>query len=146
MSESQQTGTETAPWCGAAPGRMPGFVQPWLLLLLAEAPAHGYQLLDKLHRNPDTEGIDPGFVYRTLRQFEEAGHVRSSWDVAAPGAARRVYEITEEGVAYLHQWAEHVRGARERLDHLLQAYDGYRTGSAPEASAAAPDRRGDAAD
>jgi PadR family transcriptional regulator, regulatory protein PadR len=125
MNETTDGHKEISSWCGAAPGRMPGFVQPWLLLLLSEAPAHGYQLLERLHQNPDTAGIDPGFVYRTLRQFEDEGYVKSAWDVEARGPARRVYELTTTGVTYLHQWAEHVRGARERLGRLLQSYETY---------------------
>ena len=111
--------------CGAAPGRMTGFVQPWVLLLLTESPAHGYQLVERLHGNPDTAGIDPGFLYRTLRQFEKDGYVKSTWDVGTPGPARRVYQITPDGVEYLHAWVEHVRGARERLGRLLQAFDTF---------------------
>jgi PadR family transcriptional regulator, regulatory protein PadR len=125
MAESTEKNRDISSWCGAAPGRMPGFVQPWLLLLLAEAPAHGYQLLERLHQHPDTQGVDAGFLYRTLRQFELEGYVRSTWNVETPGPARRVYEITPVGIEYLHVWAEHVRGARARLGRLLQAYESY---------------------
>jgi len=104
---------------------MTGFVQPWILLILTEAPVHGYQMVEKLRDHPDTASIDPGFLYRTLRQFERDGYVKSTWDMGAPGPARRVYEITSEGVEYLHAWGEHVRGARERLGRLLHAYDTY---------------------
>lgn len=110
-------------WCAAAPGRMPGFVQPWILLLLAQAPSHGYQLLERLRGHPDTEGIDPGFLYRTLRQLEEEGHVKSAWDIETHGPARRVYELTSDGFEHLHSWIEHVRGARQRLGNLIQAYE-----------------------
>ena len=112
-------------WCGAVPARMTGFVQPWILLMLTEAPAHGYQMVERLREHTDTASIDPGFLYRTLRQFEKEGYVKSTWDVGTPGPARRVYEITPDGIEYLHAWAEHVRGARERLIRLLDAYEGY---------------------
>lgn len=125
MNEPTEKNRDISSWCGAAPGRMPGFVQPWLLLQLAGGPSHGYQLLERLHQHPDTQGIDAGFIYRTLRQFEHEGYVRSAWNVESPGPARRVYEITPEGIAYLHQWAEHVRGARKRLGNLLDAYEEY---------------------
>lgn len=110
--------------CSCIPsGRLLGFIQPWLLLLLSDAPAHGYELLDRLHQNEDTRGIDPGFLYRTMRQFEEDGLVKSSWDVEGRGPARRVYEITPDGTEYLHAWADHIRGARERLGRLLDTYE-----------------------
>ena len=125
MAETNVKRDSISDSCGAGPARMAGFVQPWLLLLLTEAPAHGYQLVERLHEHPDTAGIDPGFLYRTLRQFEKEGYVKSEWDVEAPGPARRVYQITPDGIEYLHAWAEHVRGARERLSRLLQSYDAY---------------------
>ncbi|MCK4791178.1 MAG: helix-turn-helix transcriptional regulator [Desulfobacteraceae bacterium] len=110
--------------CSCLPfGRMLGFIQPWLLLLLLEASAHGYELVHKLNQNEDTRGVDPGFLYRTLRQFEEDGLVKSSWDVEGHGPARRVYEITPDGVEYLHAWADHIRGTRERLGRLLRTYE-----------------------
>jgi len=106
-------------------GRMLGFIQPWLLLLLSEKSVHGYELLDKLNQNEDTRGVDPGFLYRTLRQFEQDGIVKSSWDIVARGPARRVYEITPEGVEYLHAWVDRIRGTRERLCRFMEAYESY---------------------
>ena len=115
---------DTGPgFCGPPAGRMLGFIQPWLLFLLSEKSAHGYQLLDKLNQNEDTRGIDPGFLYRTLRQFEEDGLVKSSWDMEGRGPARRVYEITADGVEYLHAWAGHIRSTRERLGRFLETYE-----------------------
>jgi len=110
---------------GPPSGRLLGFLQPWLLLLLAQQPAHGYQLLERLGQNPDTQSIDPGFLYRTLRQFEEEGLVESSWDMAGSGPAKRVYRITPDGIEYLHFWAEHVRSTRDRLGRLLTAYESH---------------------
>ena len=81
-----------------------------------ENDAHGYKLLEKLKHNENISGIYPGFLYRTLRQFEESGIVRSRWGEAGQGQARRVYTITDEGVTYLRAWAEHVRTTRERLE------------------------------
>lgn len=114
---------DTAPgFCSPPSGRMLGFIQPSLLLLLSEQPAHGYDLLDKLNQNEDTRSIDPGFLYRTLRHFEQDGLVKSSWQVEARGPARRVYEITADGIEYLHAWADHIRSTRERLGRFLEAY------------------------
>jgi len=115
---------DTVPgFCSPPVGRMLGFIQPSLLLLLSDKPAHGYQLLDKLNQNEDTRGIDPGFLYRTLRQFEEDGLVKSSWDMEGHGPARRVYEITADGVEYLHAWVDHIRSTRERLGRFLETYE-----------------------
>ena len=111
--------------CCPGKGRVRGFMQPWLLLLLAQKPAHGYELMEQLTRDDETPGADPGLLYRTLRQFEQEGLVRSSWDTEGRGPARRVYEITEEGVEYLHAWAVNIRRTRERLDRFLAEYQTY---------------------
>ncbi len=114
---------ETAACCSPWPrwGRVRGFVQPWLLLLLAQKPAHGYELLERLEQN-GAPGMDPGLLYRTLRRFEAMGLVQSDWDTAGPGPARRVYQITGEGLDYLHAWAVNIRRTRERLNRFLDEY------------------------
>jgi len=109
-------------FCRPHAGGIRRFLQPWLLLLLRNGPAHGYQLIDMLNRNEDTPGIDPGFLYRTLRHFEQEGLVNSSWDMQGPGPARGVYEITPDGIEYLRTWVEHVRNTRERLGRFIDSY------------------------
>ena len=109
--------------CCPPGGRVRGFIQPWLLLLLAQRPAHGYDLMDRLGQLEDTPEADPGFLYRTLRQFEEDGLVRSTWDTEGGGPARRVYALTNEGREYLHAWAVNIRRTRERLDRFLAEYE-----------------------
>ncbi|MCR4406705.1 MAG: helix-turn-helix transcriptional regulator [Anaerolineae bacterium] len=111
--------------CCPGRGRVRGFMQPWLLLLLAQKPAHGYELMERLGQDDETPGADPGLLYRTLRQFEEDGLVRSSWDTKGSGPARRVYEITDEGMEYLHAWVVNIRRTRERLDRFLAEYQAY---------------------
>ena len=103
--------------------QVPSFIQPRLLLFLAQKPAHGYELMDRLEREQDGPDADPGFLYRTLRQFEEDGLVSSSWDTEGRGAARRVYEISGEGLDYLHAWVVNMRRTRERLDRFLNDYE-----------------------
>lgn len=104
-------------------GRVRGFMQPWLLLLLAQKPAYGYELMEQLGRDEDTPAVDPGLLYRTLRQFEEDGLARSTWDTSGGGPARRVYELTDQGVEYLHAWAANIRHTRRRLSQFLSQYE-----------------------
>ncbi|MBC7248702.1 MAG: helix-turn-helix transcriptional regulator [Anaerolineae bacterium] len=116
---------ESEEHCCPGRGRVRGFMQPWLLLLLAQKPAHGYELMERLGQDDETPGADPGLLYRTLRQFEQEGLVRSSWDTEGSGPARRVYEITDEGLEYLHAWAVNIRRTRERLDRFLAEYQAH---------------------
>lgn len=103
---------------------MRGFLQPRLLLLLLKKPAHGYELLERLAED-DMPGADPGLLYRTLRRLENGGCLRSTWDTEGQGPARRLYEVTPEGVEYLHAWAGRVRQMRRRLGRFLTEYEAH---------------------
>ncbi|MGH9280701.1 MAG: PadR family transcriptional regulator [Acidimicrobiales bacterium] len=71
--------------------------RPYLLVLLAEGPSHGYQLVERLA----DFGVDvgtPAGVYRLLREMERAGLVHSVWELSqSRGPARRVYSIAAAG-------------------------------------------------
>lgn len=107
--------------CPESAGQVRGFLEPRVLLALTEAPAHGYELLERLTAAGEVD-VDPGFLYRTLRKLEEEGAVRSSWDTGGSGPARRVYALTDLGWERLHTWAVHLRAARDRLDRFLAHY------------------------
>jgi DNA-binding PadR family transcriptional regulator len=89
-------------------------MEPFLLAFLAAGPSHGYVLLGELAELGITNGsVDVGQVYRTLRDLERLGQVRSSWTTGS-GPARREYELTEAGHAALDEWAA-VMKERARL-------------------------------
>lgn len=60
---------------------------PALLLLLAEAPGHGYELMERL-KPLGFEWNGPGPIYRELRSLEAAGLITSSWAVGSTGPGR----------------------------------------------------------
>jgi len=105
-------------------GRVRSFIQPRLLFLLAQKPAHGYELMEQLDEDEGV-AIDPALLYRTLRRFQADGLVTSTWNTRGGGAARRVYEITDAGLEYLHAWVVEIRRTRRRLERFLQAYEVY---------------------
>ena len=97
-------------------GQPKRFLQPCLLLLIAESPAHGYDLLDRLAEFGFER--DPGGLYRALRTMEGDGLVRSEWQVSAVGPGRRHYELTSRGHEQLHA---HMEGLLE-IRHVVEAY------------------------
>lgn len=110
------------------------FVRPCLLLLIAEQPSHGYDLLLRLaelgfRRN------DPGGLYRTLRVMEQEGLIASSWESSEIGPPRRTYWLSEEGADWLHAWAGSLRGAAEVIGSFLGRYEVF---AAEESLAALP--------
>lgn len=97
------------------------FLRPCLLLLLREGDAHGYQLLDQL----ETFGFDhsdPGSLSRGLRKLETDGFVASSWEPSGTGPPKRVYGLSEEGIAELDRRATDLAEAERRIDAFLDRY------------------------
>jgi poly-beta-hydroxybutyrate-responsive repressor len=103
--------------------RVERFVEPALLLLLRERPAHGYELLDALPSLTGDVRVDMGNLYRLLRALEEDGVVASEWDAAAPGPAKRMYELTPQGRELLDEWATALRRSRAQIDSFLRRYE-----------------------
>ncbi len=103
--------------------RIERFVEPCILLLLAEQNRHGYSLRDELMQREWIQDVDFGYLYRTLRRMEEADLVSSEWAEEGPGPLKRVYRITPAGRKLLNDWAESLRQTRSLLDKFLRAYD-----------------------
>jgi PadR family transcriptional regulator, regulatory protein PadR len=104
--------------CRCDGGQPKNFSRPCLLLLLAEASAHGYELIERL-RPFGFDLSDPASVYKTLRLLEGDGHVTSEWELSARGPARRVYSITDDGREMLQAWAHTLAKNREILSIFL---------------------------
>ena len=91
------------------------WMEPFVMVLLSVGPAHGYAIVGELADLGITNGsVDVGQVYRTLRDLEGAGQVRSAWATGGSGPARREYELTAAGYAALDEWAA-VTKERARL-------------------------------
>jgi PadR family transcriptional regulator PadR len=92
-----------------------------ILSSLAEATAHGYNLVDQIEAlTGDLVCIDPGSMYRLLRALEEDGLVSSSWQTPEAGPSRRVYALSERGVEALELMA---RSLSQRADAMQQLAD-----------------------
>jgi len=91
---------------------------PCLLLLLAEAPGHGYELMERLK----PLGFDwggPGPIYRELRALENTGLVASAWSAPRAGPVPRVYELTTDGRKSLDRCAANVVELSGLLNQFL---------------------------
>ena len=102
--------------------------QKWLipvtLVLLEEERSHGYELMERMEEEFGFEEINPGSVYRTLRQMETEGLCESEWETPSTkgGPARRVYAITEAGEAYLEAWAKACKDYQQLMDEFARVY------------------------
>ena len=120
-----EPGHKPSEGCRCRGGLLRGFIQPLILLQLAKQPAHGYELIEILGQPGDLASSDPGNLYRILRGLEEEGLVQSNWDTSGPGPARRVYEITKEGIEFLESWVVNLRETRRKLDDFLGDYEDH---------------------
>ncbi len=98
------------------------YLKPCLLLLLAEGPSHGYELLEQVRRM-GIKGAEPGGLYRYLRAMEKEEMVSSWWEPSQAGPARRTYVLTEKGRKGLNESVQSLREVREILVSLLDRYD-----------------------
>jgi PadR family transcriptional regulator PadR len=90
-------------------------VRTVLLLALAEGPAFGLELVDRVkERSRGRIRLNRGGTYPALRNLEKKGLVRG-WmrRTGAAGRPRRYYELTSRGIA-------EVERVRDVLDRLLR--------------------------
>lgn len=89
-----------------------------ILLVLAEAPTHGYDL-PALLAPLGLGASDRGFVYRTLRVMEADGFVASVWDPSPTGPSRRTYTVTATG----NGWAAAAAATLRDADRHMAAWE-----------------------
>ncbi|WP_308263084.1 PadR family transcriptional regulator [Rhodococcus erythropolis] len=76
-----------------------GDVRAAILLLIAEEPMHGYELIQQIvERSGGVWKPSPGSIYPALSQLEDEGLV-----IIEKVAGRKTAKLTEEGVAYVEE-------------------------------------------
>ena len=96
---------------------------PVILLTLREWNSYGYELMERAAAF-GFEAMNPGTLYRTLRQMEKEGIVESTWETSKGGPARRMYSITDAGEAYLEFWAKALQQYQSNMDTFFRLYTG----------------------
>lgn len=61
-------------------------------------------------------------IYRHLRELEDNGLVVSQWETHGAGPAKRVYQLTEEGLEVLVFWIGYMKSQAERLYKFIDIY------------------------
>ncbi len=81
-----------------------------ILALLAEQPAHGYELIKRLEeKSGGFYAPSPGMIYPALTYLDEIGHAQAESE-----GARKLYTLTEAGQA-------HLQANRAAADSILEA-------------------------
>ena len=99
------------------------YIRASILLALKLKSSYGYELIQEIPRFGFIEGqAPPGMIYRHLRDLEEDGLVASQWETQGSGPAKRVYQLTGEGMAALESWVAYMQDQAERLARFVQTY------------------------
>jgi predicted Fe-Mo cluster-binding NifX family protein/DNA-binding HxlR family transcriptional regulator len=108
---------------GGCRRRFGKYLEPALLLLLEQAPAHGYTLVSRL---PEF-GLDflaPAVIYRALREMEGRGWISSTMDdQETQGPPRRVYALSPLGREVLRCCLEQLRSTQQVIEYILALHD-----------------------
>ncbi len=105
--------------------RPKNWLEPVILVSLRQWNFYGYEMLERLTQF-GYEAMNPGTLYRTLRRMEENGHVKSEWETAKGGPARRKYYVTEAGERYLDLWVEGMKHYQQAVNTFFRLYTGGR--------------------
>jgi DNA-binding PadR family transcriptional regulator len=102
-----------------------GEVRLVVLRLLSEQPSYGYQLMKTMEQSL-SGGYTPsaGVIYPTLTLLEEEGLASASTE-----DNKKVYSLTDEGLAYLEANKEQVGELFERLEKAGRSFE---RGRSPE--------------
>ncbi|TDC94241.1 PadR family transcriptional regulator [Actinomadura sp. 7K507] len=112
-----------APW-GRGPKARKGNVRAAILVLLAEEPRNGYQIIQEINERSDGAWKpSPGAVYPALQQLADEGLIAGE-----EAAGRRSFHLTGEGRAYVEEnaarlsepWAEMTPEYGEGVPELFK--------------------------
>ena len=93
-----------------------GQLDPLILASVADEPAHGYAILQRLKdRSSGAFDLAEGTIYPALHRLERDGLLSSAWSTGS-GRRRRVYSLTRAGTSAL----EVRRGEWKQFAHAIE--------------------------
>lgn len=102
------------------PGRhVPAFV----LLMLAEKPKYGLEILSDLQGRMPHCLFDSAAIYKVLGKLEDKDCVAYEWDTSESGPPKKVYTLTAQGQVYLTEFYEDILQRRENLNYFIDTFN-----------------------
>jgi PadR family transcriptional regulator PadR len=122
--------------CFAHPNRavraapIEGMLEGVILLLLAERPLYGYELLREITTERLIAGsVHPGRTYETLARLAAMGCVRTKREQNLLGPERHRHTLTTDGVRRLARWILAFEQSHERVTRVLKRYQNMQEAS-----------------
>ena len=105
--------------------RMSWWLENHILLLIAEKPSHGYDIVSRLRNMGfSLPGMgNMGTVYRLLNLLEMQGYIESRWELGDQGPARKVYWLTSKGWLRLMNIAMSMESLKKEIDDFLVRFE-----------------------
>lgn len=100
----------------------------FILLFLTKEPAHGSMLQSMMDQYLPFNNSDSPAIYRALNELERSGAVEAKWDTSSPGAAKKCYTITSEGLEQLKQFQIDIEQRKRNFDFFLSEYKNLNSG------------------
>lgn len=94
----------------------------FLLLFLADAPAYGALLLNRLQTELPHCFADSAGVYRSLQELEKNGLVTTNWETVETGQPRKWYTITPQGRQALDEQFKDISLRQANFEFFLSQY------------------------
>ncbi|HWR42660.1 PadR family transcriptional regulator [Sporomusa sp.] len=92
----------------------------YVLILLEQEPMHGNKIAEEIRNRTKTAiSPNPNALYPLLRVMEERGYIAGNWSNPET-RNKRVYSITEQGLAYIPALREKVRIRLDESERKLQ--------------------------
>ena len=109
------------------PELLKGTLDLLVLGVLAEEPAHGYDIARRIEaRSRGPRGRDPSFeveegsLYPALHRLERRGWVEAHWGLSEANRRAKFYRLTRRGRAELERQMASWRRLSRAVDHVLR--------------------------
>ena len=95
----------------------------FILLILAQKPAYGLEILNELNIVCAGNTIDSAAIYRTLKALEKDKRLTSEWVESESGAPKKVYKITKAGRDLLVEYKDDIIECIDNLNNFVKIYN-----------------------
>jgi DNA-binding PadR family transcriptional regulator len=98
----------------------------FLLLFLTEGDSYGGKLLQKCEEELPINPIDSAILYRTLKQLEKEGAVKSYLDTSEQDKPIKMYRITVVGKRKLEEFQTNIETKLKNLSFFITKYKAWK--------------------
>lgn len=99
--------------------QLKGHLDPLVLAILEEGPAHGYAIIESLReRSAGVFDLPEGTIYPALHRLERTGTLTSRREVVG-GRERRVYRLSRKGRSVLRERRTDWHLFAQAVSHVL---------------------------